>query len=210
MTKRFALLALIACATLQSHAQTAPAASSPAKKELVLKLLALQRPGLEGLARNLVERPAARMLQDAGRLMQAEVPPEKHEELGKAIQGDVKKYLDDAVPLLSDRAIKLAPSTLGASLEERFTEDELRQLLTFFESPVNKKYQQVVPEIQEAFVQKLLAESRETLEAKVRALEMSVGKRLGVGGPASASQASPAPAKSAKPAKPAASAPKGR
>jgi hypothetical protein len=178
MMKRVALLALLACA-LQSQAQTTTPPSL-AKKELVQKLLVLQRPGLEGLARNLVERPAARLVQDAGRLLQTEVPEAKREEVGKAIQADVKKYLDDTVPMLTDRAVKLAPSTLGAALEEKFSEDELKQLLAWFESPVNKKYQQVIPEVQDGFVQKLVGDSRDVIEPKIKALENSVGKRLGV------------------------------
>lgn len=195
MMKRVAVLALLAC-TLQSQAQTP--SSSPAKKELVQKLLVLQRPAFEGLARSLVERPAARMMQDAGRLLQTEVPADKREEVGKAIQADVKKYLDETVPPVAERSVKLAPSTLGAALEEKFTEDELKQLLAWFESPVNKKYQQVVPEVQDGFIQKLLADSRDVIEPKVKALEASVGKRLGVlgNGPATPpAKAASAPAK---------------
>ncbi len=199
MIKRFALLALFAC-VLQSQAQTsapasAPLPTSPAKKELVQKLLVLQRPGLEGLARNLAERPAARMMQDAGRLMQTEVPADKRDAMAKAIDGDIKKYVDDAVPLLRDKAIKLAPGTIGVALEEKFTEDELKQLLAWFESPVNKKYQQVTPGIQEAFVQKLVAESREVIEPKIKTLEMSLGKRLGISPPPANDKPASAPKK---------------
>jgi uncharacterized protein len=190
MMKRVAVLALLAC-TLQSQAQTT--STSPAKKELVQKLLAVQRPAFEGLARSLVERPAARMMQDAGRLLQTEVPADKREEVGKAIQADVKKYLDETVPPVVERSVKLAPSTLGTALEEKFTEDELKQLLAWFESPVNKKYQQIVPEVQDGFIQKLVADSRDVVEPKVKALEASVGKRLGVLGNAPAA----APAKGA-------------
>jgi hypothetical protein len=201
MMKRFALLALFACA-LQSQAQTtaipgAPAPTpavlptSPAKKELVSKLLVLQRSGIESLARSLAERPAAQMMQGAGQVLQQKVPADKREEVAKAIEADLKKYVDDAVPLLRDRAVKLAPSTIGTSLEERFTEDELKQLLAWLESPVNKKYQQVTPEIQEAFVAKLVGDSRDVIEPKLKALEASVGKRLGVG-PAAAAPGAPA------------------
>ena len=122
---------------------------APAKKDLVQKLLQLQQPGIEQLARGLVERPAARMMQEAGVVLQTQVPPEKREAIGKAIEADVKKYVDDATPLVRDRAIKLAPSTIGAMLEEKFTEDELKQIIAWFESPVNKKYQQVGAEMQQ-------------------------------------------------------------
>ena len=64
-----AALALAACATF---AQAQGTASTPAKKELIKRLMQLQQPGLEAMARSLTEQPAARMLQEAGRAMQAD------------------------------------------------------------------------------------------------------------------------------------------
>ena len=61
---------------------------------------------------------------------------------------------------MRDRALKLAPSTIGAVLEEKFSEDELKQLVAWLESPVNKKYQQLGAEMQNAFAQKLRRRSR--------------------------------------------------
>ena len=145
--KRLFVTALLASAAM-AHAQgAASAAASPAKKELVQKLLVLQQPGIEGMASNIVERDAMGMLQEAGQVLQQQVPPEKRDAVGKAIQADVKKYVEDATPIVRDRAVKLAPSTIGAMFEEKFTEDELKQLIAWLESPVNKKYGQMVPEM---------------------------------------------------------------
>ena len=82
------------------------------------------------------------LMQDAGRFLQQQVPADRREAIGKQIEADVRRYVDETVPLVRERAIKLAPSTIGAQLEQKFTEDELRQLLAWFESPVNKKFQQ--------------------------------------------------------------------
>lgn len=200
MMKRLLTTALLTGAAL-AHAQTSPASAaaplptSPAKKEMVQKLLTLQQPGIEGLARNMVEQPAAQMMQAAARALQAQVPPEKREATGKTIEADVKKYVEESVPPIRERAIKLAPSTIGTALEEKFTEDELKQLINWFESPVNKKYLQLGPEMQNTFMQKLVAESRPMLDPKLQALEQKVRTALGVPS---------APAESASAAKPAA------
>lgn len=201
--KKLILTALLTGAAL-AHAQTASAPAAPsssAKKELVQKLMTLQQPGIEGLARNLVEQPAMGMLQAAGRALQ-QVPADKREAVGKSIEADVKKYVDEAVPIVRERAVKLAPSTIGAAMEEKFTEDELKQLIAWLESPVNKKYTQLGPEIQNGFTQKLVAEARPTIEPKIQALEVKV--RAALGAPAAA-PASSAPAKAATPPKKAAS-----
>lgn len=184
LMKPLVLASLIAASSLV-HAQ-----STPAKKELVQRLLAAQQPGLEGLSRGLVEQPAAQMLQAAGQALQAEVPSDKREAVGKSIQADVRKYVDDAVPLVRERAIKLAPSTIGVMMEEKFSEDELKQLLAWFESPVNKKYQQFAPEMQSAFVQKLVAEARPDVDPKLKNLEQQVRRSISsAAGPAGGASA---------------------
>jgi len=192
-----ALLASAAIAHAQTAASAASASASPAKKELVQKLLVLQQPGIEGMARNMVEQPALRMLQAAGQVLQ-QVPPEKREATGKTIETDIKKYVDDATPIVRDRAIKLAPSTIGATLEEKFSEDELRQLIAWLESPVNKKYAQLGPDMQSNFTQKLVADARPMIEPRLQALDAKVRASLGV--PA-ASSAPAAPAKASAPKK---------
>ena len=193
------------CGTLllstAAFAQSPPAAS-PAKKELVQKLLTLQQPGIEAAARNMVERPAAMMLQEAGRVLQTQFPADKREGIGKTIEADAKRYVDEAFPPVRDRALKLAPTTIGATLEEKFSEDELKQLVAWFESPVNKKFQQVSGEMFGNFMQKLGTESRPLIEPKLQSLEQKVRTALGApAAPGGAPAAAPAPAAAKPPAK---------
>lgn len=207
--KRMIAAALLTSAAL-SHAQTAsapaPAPTSAAKKELVQKVLALQQPGIDNLARGLVEQPAARMMQEAARALQQQVAPEKREAAGKSIEAEVKKYVEETVPIVRERATKIAPSTIGTVMEERFTEDELKQLIAWFESPVNKKYTQLGPEMQNSFMQKLVAESRPLVEPRLQALEVKVRASLGIpAAPAASGPAASGPAKAAAPAKKASS-----
>ena len=200
--KKLIVAALLTSAAL-AHAQTsvAPAApatpSSPAKKELVQKFLTLQQPGIEGMARSLVERPVAQMAQEVRGALQ-QLPAEKREAAAKAIDADIKKYIDESVPIVRERAVKLAPSTIGALMEEKFNEDELKQLVAWFESPVNKKYAQISAEMQGNFTQKLVTEVGPQIDPKMQALLTKVRATLGVPAPAKAGSA---PAKATAPAK---------
>ncbi|PKO43368.1 MAG: hypothetical protein CVU30_07150 [Betaproteobacteria bacterium HGW-Betaproteobacteria-3] len=151
------------------------------------------------MARSLVEQPAADLMERAALALPQRVAPDKRESTARDIQADVKKFVDDTVPLVRERAIKVAPLSAGALLEEKFTEDELRQVVTVLESPAFVKFQQIGPEMKNVLVEKLLADTRGTVEPRLRALEQSISKRLGIEEPAAAT----APAKSAKPAKPA-------
>ena len=159
---------------------TTAAAQGAGKKELVQKILQIQQNEIEGVARSVVERPAAFMMQEAAAAMQRQVAPEKREAMGKAIEAEVKKYVDEAYPLARERALRLAPSTIGATLEEKMTEDELRQLAAFLESPVNKKFQQIGPEMRNAFIQKLVVEARPVVDPKVQALDARIRVVLGI------------------------------
>ena len=182
--KRLMMAALLSSAALAS-AQTTPAAppASPAKKELVQKLLVLQQPGIEQVARGLVERPALQMMQEAGQVLQRQIAPDKREAIGKQVEADVKKYVEEATPLVRERAIKLAPTTIGPILEEKFSEDELKQLIAWLESPINKKYAQIGPEMQTAFVQKLVVDARPVVDPKLQALDAKVRSTLGLPAP---------------------------
>ncbi len=177
-------------------AVSAQAQSTPAKKELVARILKLQQPAIEAMARNLAEQPAGELLDRAGAALPARVPPEKREAVAKEIQAEARKFVDEAVPVVRDRAIKLAPSTIGALLEEKFTEDELKQVIAIIESPTYNKFQQMGGEMQKVLLEKVIADTRATIEPKVRALELSIAKQLGV---AQASGTSTPPPSAARP-----------
>jgi uncharacterized protein len=197
-----AVLAAAAAAQAQAPA-TAPAApsaaaapSSPAKKELVTKVLQLLQPAIEGVARQLVEQPAMQLQQGAAAALQR-VPAERREALARDLEADLRKYAEETVPMARERAVRLAPTTIGALLEERFTEDELRQVVTLLESPVNRKFQQTFPEMQRALGEKLVADTRSVIEPRVRTLDQTMAKRLGIGPPAGAASGAPAAARPA-------------
>lgn len=202
MTKKHLISLALLLGALGAQAQSTPpaagGASTPAKKELVARILKLQQPGIENMARSLAEQPAGAMLDRAGAFLQSRVPPDKQEAVGKEIQADAKKYVDEAVPLVQGRAIKLAPGTIGAMLEEKFTEDELKQVVQVMESPAFAKYQQVGGELQKALLEKLVTDTRPTVEPRLKALEQSISKRLAVYDPSAAKPAPAAPKPASK------------
>ena len=191
MLKMFMWSAALVAAGLahsQTAAQTATLAAmpaSPAKKELVAKLLKLQQPGIENMARQLVEQPARQMLQQAGPALQR-LPVERRDAVARDIEADVRKYFEESAPIVASRAVNLAPSTIGVLLEERMTEDELREVIAILESPVNRKFQGMAGDMQRAIGEKLIAETRGEIEGKVRALDQVVARRLGITPPAAA------------------------
>jgi hypothetical protein len=158
---------------------TGAAAQGNTKKALVQKVLQSQQAEIENVARSIVERPAAQMMQQAARAIQA-APADKREALGRAVEAEARKYADEAYPLVRERAMRIALATVGAVLEEKMSEDELKQLVAWLDSPVSRKYQQLSAEMREAFVEKLLADSQPVVDPKLQALDGRIRVILGV------------------------------
>lgn len=180
MFKFMLCAAAVAVATLSSSPALAQAAGA-SKKELVARVLQLQQPAIEAMAKGLAEQPAMQLMQAAGPAIQR-LPAERREAVARDVEADLRKYADEAVPIVRDKAVKLAPSTIGVLLEERFSDEELRQIVAMLESPLQRKFQGMAGDMQRALVEKLVADSKGDIEPKVRAMQQSVSKRLG--GPA--------------------------
>ena len=189
MFKPLLAAALFAAAfALPAQAQTAPTIG---KKELIARVLQLQQPGIEAMARGLAEQPAMQLMQQAGQALQR-LPTERREALARDIEADLRKYAEEAVPIVTARAVKLAPGTIGPLLEERLSEDELRQVVAMLESPVIRKFQGMTGDMQKALTEKLVSETKPDIEPKVRAMQQVVAKRLGLTAPAAGAASAPA------------------
>jgi hypothetical protein len=202
--KTLASLAILSVAVLAGNAlaqtpapaapaaATPPAPSSPAKRALIARILELQRSGIENLGSNIAAAPLMQMRQQIGQILQQRVAADQREAVAREIEGDMRKYLEEVAPLVRDRAVKLAPTTMGTMLDERFTEEELKQVVAILESPVNRKYQTMGQEIQRKLAESLVTDTRATIEPKLRALDATMATRLGLNNPPPAAPAAPA------------------
>lgn len=172
---KFTVLALALAVSGGAHAQ-----SSPAKKDLVNKIVQAQQPGIDQLARQLVEQPAVQILQAAGRAVQQRVPAEQREAMARDLQNDVRKFVDETVPVVRQKATALAPATIGPLLEEKMTEAELKEVLAVFNSAAWKKFQGLAPDMQKALGEKLVAEVKPEVETRLKSLDGTLARRLGM------------------------------
>jgi uncharacterized protein len=175
--RQLAIAAVLALAALGAQAQTKP--------ELAQKILTAQQTSIENVGRALAAQTSQQVLEAASQALQ-QVPADKRDAVGKAMQDDVKKFYDDVEPNLKTTAVKLAPGTVGAMLEEKFNEDELKQILAWVDSPTSRKYQQITGDMQQNLTTKLVAETRGSVEGKLKTLEDGLRKRLEDAGVAAA------------------------
>lgn len=177
--------ALLCAFSFAAQAQAQAPASAPAsvpvsaaKKALVAKVLQLQQAGAEAFARNIVQQNTLQVLQAARTAVQQRVAADRRDAVWADIQADARKFADESFPILRDTAVKLLPSTLGPLIQERFSEDELKQLLQLLEAPVGRKFAAMNGEMLRSLGDKLISESRPSVEPKMLAFQQSVAARL--------------------------------
>lgn len=156
MIKKLALASALLCAltTPTVYAQTA------AKKELISKLLVLQQPAIDNTARSITEQQPMQMAAAAQKVIMQNVPEDKRLAAAQAIDAELKKYVEAAAPIIQASANKLAQTSMTPILDEKFTEEELRTLVSVLESPVLKKFQGMLPELTDKLLDKIIADAR--------------------------------------------------
>ena len=188
----FALLALSAasCATAATkpvapartsgaaalEARPAAAAVSPEKQALVARVLA--KIPMENVGLAMLQAPVAESLRQARSLLQGRTTPEKQDAAMKEINGEAAKFMEDAGPLVRARTNVEIGALIAPLLAQRFTEEELRQLVALLESPVKAKFEALVPEIQKTLGEKVSADLKEQINPKLADLQQRIGLRM--------------------------------
>ncbi|MGQ3051156.1 MAG: DUF2059 domain-containing protein [Roseateles sp.] len=168
---------------------TALAQPSASKKALIDKIVQLQQQGMaESMAASIVQQPLPQLMQ-GGRAALQQVPADKREATAKLMDAELKKFVEENIPYLKDKIAKAVPTTASALLDERFNEDELKQIVAWAESPVSQKFGLASIELQKAVAQKVMAEAGPTLEGRLKTLQNTLAKQLGIQPPAAAPKA---------------------
>lgn len=172
------------------------------KKELVQKILSAQQGALDDMARTVAEQPARQLAGGARQILSQAVPEDKREATAKLVDAEIKKYLDAATPVVRASASKLSQTAIGPQIEEKFSEDELKQLVTMLDSAVLKKYQGLLPELSNSLLEKVVADARSQVTPKLQTAEGNIRKILdtATGGKLSNGAQAPAATPTAKPA----------
>jgi uncharacterized protein len=176
MKKLLTVIALSSIVILSPvHAQTADP-----KLEWATKAVALQQgPELERLVNQLADSAAQDVLQTWAPKLQANVPKEKIDQARESLNTELKKYFDDVYKSINSKTAKVSTDALIPVYMQKFSLEELKQLVGFFESPVVKKYQATAPELGNVFVQQLIEATRADVVARGKQFDDAATKIVG-------------------------------
>lgn len=167
------------------------------KLEWATKAVALQQgPELERLVNQLADSAAQDVLQAWAPKLQVNVSKEKMEQARESLNRELKKYFDDVYKSINSKTTKVSTDALVPAYMQRFSLEELKQLVGFFESAAVKKYQAAAPELGNVFVQQLIEATRADVVARGKQFDDAAVKIVG-NAPAGASpeKSKPAPKK---------------
>ena len=197
--KNFLMAFVTAGLTLSAAVQ---AQTPDPKLEWATKAVALQQgPELERLVSQLADSATQDILQNWGPKLQSDVPPAKMEQAKEGLNTELKKYFDDVAKTINGKVAKVSTNSLIPAYMERFSLDELKQLVAFFESPAIKKYQSAAPELGNLFVKQLIEETRVDVTARTRQFDDAATKIIGAAPAPRAPAAGPAADRSKPPVK---------
>lgn len=176
-SRRAVMGSLVVAAALTSvlgsaHAQPV----SEEKQKLIQKVLTLWHP--EEVPVMMVQRRATDAMTQSRIALQGKVTNEKRDATMRDIATDVQKYVDEVTPLAKDSAKRQLNPVIAPMLAQNFTEEELKQIVTFLESPIKKKFEQFIPQAEKAIGTKVAEETHVAIEAKGQAMTQAVGLKL--------------------------------
>jgi uncharacterized protein len=191
--KLIASCALFYWASGPIHAQT-----TDAKRELAVRAVATQ----EGPEMNRIAGSAAQGLISNWNARLAGLPAAKRQSAATALDAELKKFNDDNLKLVTAEAAKVRSGALLTAYMERFSEEELKQLIALMEAPVFKKYQTLSPELGNIYVKAIVDGTRSAVETRSKAFDVAASKITGIPAAAANIPAASAPPASAPAKKP--------
>jgi uncharacterized protein len=180
MKKAIYSLAIASTVASSLFSAVASAQTADPKTEWATKVVALQQgPELDRLVQQLSGGATQELIASWGPKLEASVPKAKQQKASEDLNVELKKYSEDANKLIAKQVNKVSTDTLVPAYMEKFTLEELKQLVAFFESPAIKKYQSTAPELGNIFVQKLIEASRTDVMARAKQFDDAAVKIVG-------------------------------
>ena len=150
------------------------------KKELAGRIVSLQQGAeMDQLSAQLANQAVGPMVAKWAPRLQAEVPESQRKEVADKLNGELNKFREDTFAIIRGKANQVSTETMVPLYMERFSEDELRQLIAFFDSPVVKKYQAALPEMLNSLVQKLVETVKGDVQTRTAAFDATAAKLIG-------------------------------
>lgn len=162
------LFALVLAMPAVSFAQ----AASPAKLALARQVVELQHGAdQDALLADLAGGASSILVGKWNDRIRSEVPEAKQAEVADKLNVELKAFYDETLAMLTKESAIVEAEVMINLYAQKFSEDELKSLVALFSSPAFKKYQELMPELGEAYVRRLTEKLQSAVEARQAAFD---------------------------------------
>lgn len=187
-----ALLFVAACAA------STGALAQDAKKALATKLAQMQiKSDGPALAGQLTADAAQLPLANWSQRLDESVPPARQKEVREKLDAELKKFGDTTHKAIEAQIGKAGEAALVPLFMDKLSEDEMKTVISYMESPAAAKFQSISADAGNAWAQKVIDATRPTVEANIKAFDATASKIVGVPASNGAAAGNKAPAAAA-------------
>ena len=159
---------VLLCAAVLTPSAYAQSKQEQEKKELATRIVNLQKTqDMDALIAQLAGT-ANRAVVETWLPRLDNMPAARQKAVADQLDVELKKFNDDVVRLIKTRNERVSLDVLVPAYSERFTADELKQLVAFLESPVIRKYYAANPHMANLLAQKLVDATRADVQARTK------------------------------------------
>lgn len=169
----FAFIFALSCAL----AMPAAAQGNDAKRALAAKISQIQQKSDSGaLAEQLTASAVQPVIAAWSQRLDETVPPARQKEVRDRLDVELKKFADTTQKAIEGQTAKAAESTLVPMLMEKLSEDELKTIVAYLESPAAAKFQALGSDATNAWAKKVIEATRTPVENAAKTFDAAANR----------------------------------
>lgn len=176
-------LALAVAASLFAS-MPAAAQGSDAKRALAQKISQIQQKSdSAAMAEQLTASAVQPLIAGWSQRLDESVPPARQKEIRDKLDVELKKFADTTRKSIEGQSAKAAEAALVPILMEKLSEDEMKTIIAYLESPAAAKFQAIGADATNAWAQKVIDATRPSVENAAKVFDAAASKIVGTPAP---------------------------
>ena len=152
-------------------------AQSDAKRALAVKLAQIQaKADSEAMTAQLTATAVQPVLAGWSQRLDESVPPAKQKDVRDKLDVELKKYADSTQKAIEGQVGKAAESSLVPIFMEKLSEDEMKTIITYLESPVSAKFQNLGPDASNAWAKRIIELTKPAVETGAKNFDAAANR----------------------------------
>ena len=171
--KSFAAILLVAVSALPMSA----AAQNDGKRALAVKLAQMQQKADgPGMTEQLTASAVQPLLAGWSQRLDEAVPPAKQKEVREKLDVELKKFAESTQKAIEAQVAKAAEAALVPVFMEKLSEDEMKTVIAYMESPASAKFQALGPDAANAWAKRIIDATKPGVEGSAKSFEAAASK----------------------------------